>query len=152
MAAAGISFAAFVVVVAASLAYYQFAYVPEVNTKPTFEPSILTPAETVGIKIVQGASVESNPQAFVPKGARGIIGISNKVTWTNIDSVMYSVTSDSDYVDPINGKFDSIGHMGTLIGQNQTFSFTFVKVGEYYYHYSPHPYMQGTVEMVDNFS
>lgn len=132
MTAAGISFTAFVVAVAARLAYYQFAYVPEVNIKPTFAHSILAPDETVGIKIVQGASLESNPQAFVPKSARGIIGVSNKVTWTNTDFVMHSVTSDSDYVDPINGKFDSIDHMGTLIGQNQTFSFTFVKVGKYY--------------------
>ena len=80
MAAAGISFAAFVVAVAASLTYYQFTYVSEVNTEPTFPPSILAPAETVGVKIVQGASLESSPQAFVPKSARGIIGISNKVT------------------------------------------------------------------------
>jgi hypothetical protein len=38
-ATAGISIAAFVVVVAVSLAYYQFVYVPEANTKPTFSDS-----------------------------------------------------------------------------------------------------------------
>ena len=65
---------------------------------------------------------------------------------------MHSVTSDNDYVDPINGRFDSVEHMGTLIGQNQMFSFTFVEVGQYYYHCSPHPYMQGMVEIVENFS
>lgn len=119
MAAARISFAAFVVAVTASLAYYQFAYVPKVNTKPRFAPSIVAPAGTVGKKIVQGASPESNPQAFVPKNARGIIGVSNKITRTNGDSLMHSVTSDSEYVDPVNGKFDLIDHMGTLIGQNQ---------------------------------
>ncbi len=86
--------------------------------QPTFAPSILVPDETVGIKILQGASLESNPQAFVPKNARGIIGVSNKITWTNADTVMHSVTSDNDYVDPVNGKFDSIDNMGTLIGQN----------------------------------
>jgi plastocyanin len=65
---------------------------------------------------------------------------------------MHSVTSDSDYVDVINGKFDSTDHLGTLIAQNQTFSFTFVKVGKYYYHCEPHPHMQGMVEIVENFS
>ena len=101
---------------------------------------------------MQGASLESNPQAFVPKDARGIIRVSNNITWTNGDSVMHSLTSDSDYVDPVKGKFDSTDHMGTLIGQNQTFSFKFVKVGKYYYQCSPHPYMQGVVEIVDNYT
>lgn len=137
MAAARIGFAAFVVAVAAHLTYYQFTYVPEVNTKPTFPSSILATAETVGVKIVQGASLESSPPAFVPKSARGIIGISNKVTCTNTDSVMHSVTSDNDYVDPINGRFNSVEHMGTLIGQNRMFSFTFVKVGQYHSSHSP---------------
>lgn len=140
------------VAVTASLAYYQFTYVPEVNMKPVFPHAILYPPETTAIKIAPGASLESNPQAFVPKSARGIIGISNNVTWTNTDSVMHSVTSDTDHVDVISGKFDSTEHLGTLIGQDQTFSFTFVKVGQYYYHCSPHPYMQGMVEIVENFS
>lgn len=65
---------------------------------------------------------------------------------------MHSVTSDNDYVDPINGRFNSVEHMDTLIGQNRRFSFTFVKVGQYHSHCSPHSYTQGMVETVENFA
>ena len=88
----------------------------------------------------------------MPKSALDIVGISNNVAWTNTDSAMHSVTSDNDSVDPINGRFNSVEHMGTLIGQNRRFSFTFVKAGQYHPPpCSPHSYMQGMVETVENF-
>ncbi len=55
------------------------------------------------------------------------------VTWTNLDSVQHTVTSDT-------GLFDS----GRL-SQDQTWSYTFNNAGTFSYHCTIHPYMKGTV-------
>jgi plastocyanin len=39
-----------------------------------------------------------------------------------------------------------------LIKPGGTFEFTFTRTGEYLYHCTSHPYMQGRVEIVENFS
>lgn len=148
--AAGISFVTFVVATIVSLTYYQFFYVPETNTKPWLPEQVLRPEKAVQVKIAPGASLESNPQSFVPKVAPGNYGISNRVVWTNADSVMHSVSGD--YVDPIYGRFDSTEHLGTLIRPGETFDFTFTGTGEYLYQCTPHPYMQGRIEILENFS
>lgn len=137
---------------AVSLVYYQIVYIPEVNTKPTFPYAILHPKESVQVKIAEGAVMESNPQKFVPKDVLGVIGVSNSIIWTNTDSTSHIVTSNIGYVDIINGKFDSTDQLGSLISPGKTFEFTFTKVGEYVYHCEPHPYMQGKIEIVENFS
>lgn len=152
---AGISLAAFVAAVAASLAYYQLAYVPEATARPQLPKHVLEPEESVEITIVQGASLaeNNNKQAYAPGNARGVYGISNKIIWTNTDAVMHTVTSDDGYDDRISGRFDSVAQMGSrLIGQGETFTFTFTKTGEYPYHCEPHPHMQGRVEIVENYS
>jgi plastocyanin len=60
------------------------------------------------------------------------------VTWTNLDSVNHTVTSDT-------GLFDS----GEL-GKGSTFSFTFDKAGVYTYYCIPHhSKMTGTVTVTD---
>ena len=150
--AAGISLVAFVVAVVCSLAYYQTAYVPEVNTKPVFPKAILEPEESIEINIAEGASLESSKRAYVPNISRGVYGVSNRVTWTNTDSVRHTVTSDTGYIDVISGKFDSTEQFGQLIGEGETFTFTFTKVGEYLFHCEPHPHMQGKVEIVENYA
>jgi plastocyanin len=150
---AGISIMAFLVAVVMSLAYYQFVYIPEANTKPYFSDAILHPMQSVQVKIAEGAAIKSNPQNFVPKVVRGIIGMSNRIVWTNMDSTTsHTVTSDNGYVDVISGKFDSTNQLSSLISPGKTFAFTFTKVGEYAYHCEPHPHMQGKVEIVENFS
>jgi amicyanin len=64
------------------------------------------------------------------------VKVGQTVTWTNKDSVHHSVTADTLTADAPNGP---------LIGQNQTYSFTFKKAGTYSFHCTPHPYMHGTV-------
>jgi plastocyanin len=150
--AAGISVIAFVVAVAVSIGYYQFVYIPEANAKPTLPEAVLNPAEVVNVNIAEGASLPTNGQFFVPKEARGTIGLSNKVVWTNDDVTGHTVTSDNGYVDKINGDFDSIKQLGSVIAPGQTFEFTFTEVGDYPYHCEPHPHMQGTVKIVENFA
>src|SRR5215211_3939952 len=121
--AGGISVIAFVVAVAVSMGYYQFVFIPEANAKPN-----------------------------LPKEARGTIGVSNEVTWTNDDVTGHTVTSDTGYVDKVNGDFDSIKQLGSVIQPGETFDFTFTEVGEYPYHCEPHPHMQGVVNIVENFA
>jgi plastocyanin len=70
--------------------------------------------------------------AFTP--ANIVIDAGTTVTWTNYDSVAHTVTSDGG------------GVLGSpLLGKNKTFSHTFDKPGEYRYHCTPHPNMQGLV-------
>jgi plastocyanin len=70
--------------------------------------------------------------AFAP--ANIVIDAGATVTWTNYDSVDHTVTSDDgDALD------------SPLFGKNETFSHNFDKPGEYRYHCTPHPNMQGLV-------
>ena len=157
---AGISIAAFVVVVVVSLAYYQFMYVPEANAKPTFTTSITTPMQTTEVTIVKDALLQSSKDHFKPTDVRAVLGISNRVEWTNNDSVAHTVTGDDpQYEDVVNGKFDSLAHPAQTGGANGflepsggKWSFTFTKMGEFAYHCSPHPWMKGEVAVVENFS
>lgn len=148
--AGGISIVAFIIAVGVSIGYYQYVYIPEVNAKPILKEEILNPADTAHVQIVEGASLESNGRFFVPKDLRTTIEIDNRVQWTNNDTVAHSVTSD-DYVDKINGKFDSMDTIG-LVPPGGTYEFTFTAVGEYDYYCLPHPHMTGTIEVIENFS
>ena len=149
--AGGISIVTFVVALAVSMGYYQFFYLPEANAKPILPAEVLDPRDTTAIQMVEGASLESNPRNFVPNDVRGILGLSNRVVWTNNDVTAHTVTND-DYVDKISGKFDSTVQLGSLIIPGKTFEFIFTAEGEYSYYCTPHPHMRGAVEIVPNFA
>ncbi|HXS60442.1 MAG TPA: plastocyanin/azurin family copper-binding protein [Candidatus Sulfopaludibacter sp.] len=147
----GISIVCFIVVVVASLSYYQFLFLPAYNAKPVVAGIILHPPQTTKVTIDPGSSQESQTHNFEPKQLTAALGVSNKFVWTNTDSVPHSVTSDSNYVDPINGKFDSISTIG-LIPPKGTYTFTFTQPGEYSYHCTPHPWMKGKITVTKSFS
>ena len=149
---AGIGVVAFLVAAVVSLAYYQFTYVPEANAKPILAKAVLNPKESVQSTIVEGAWQQSSPKKYVPKEARGVIGVSNKVVWTNTDAFGHTVTSTDGYVDKISGKFDSNEQLGKLVMPGETFEFIFTNTGEFYYGCVPHPQMQGVIEIADDFS
>ena len=71
--------------------------------------------------------------AFSPAAIKITAG--TKVTWTNFDVVVHTVTSQSGPT-----SFNS----GT-IANNGTFSYTFNKPGVYKYYCAIHPYMKGEV-------
>ncbi|HZD35746.1 MAG TPA: plastocyanin/azurin family copper-binding protein [Nitrososphaeraceae archaeon] len=135
---------AFVVSVAISVAYYQFVYIPQANQIPVVPEEVLNPMESVEIAISVGSSQPSQTENFVPKQVQGELGLSNKFVWTNDDSVPHTVTSDTGYVDPVNGAFNSMDTIG-LIPANEKYEFTFTEAGEYPYHCEPHPWMTGKV-------
>jgi plastocyanin len=149
--AAGISMLTFIIAVTVSMWYYQFVYIPEASAKPHLPKEILDPADHIKVTIIEGSSQPSQTKNFEPKEVRGVLGISNKVIWTNTDVTAHSVTSDSQYVDKINGPFNSIASIG-LISPKKTFEFTFTHAGEYPYHCEPHPWMTGKINIVENFS
>lgn len=149
--AAGISIVAFIIAVGVSIGYYQYVYVLAVNARPILPEEIVNPSESKTVTIVEGSFIQTQQQNFVPKEVRATIGIDNKIIWQNNDTVAHSVTSDDEYVDQINGKFDSMDTIG-LVPPGETFEFTFTKVGKYPYYCVPHPWMTGTIEVVENFA
>lgn len=144
---AGISIIAFVIAVGISMGYYQFVYVPQSNEKPVLPADVLNPPQTTQVTIVPGSSSPSQVINFVPKQVQGSMGVSNRVVWTNRDSVPHSVTSDNNYKDVISGSFNSIDHIG-LIPPGGKFTFVFTAEGVYPYHCEPHPWMQGKVTIL----
>jgi plastocyanin len=107
-----------------------------------------SPPLTTYIDIEYGAYDSSSGKSYFPKEVRVTLGIDNKVVWTNRDVVSHSVISSFGYIDKLTGKkFDS-----GMILPGSTFEFVFTEPGEYWYHAEPHPWMQGKVEVVENFS
>ena len=148
--AAGISIMAFIITVAASMAYYQFVYTKEANAKPQIAEEVLNPTDTVKVSIIEGSSQPSQQRNFEPKEIRGTLGINNKIIWTNVDTTAHTVTTDNQYNDQISGPFNSIDSIGLILPQ-KTYEFTFTKDGEYPYHCEPHPWMTGKVTIVKSF-
>ena len=68
------------------------------------------------------------------------VKVGTKVTWTNEDAVVHTVTADTK----TDGAPDSMN-----IAQHGTYSFTFTKAGTYKYHCLPHPYMHATITVKD---
>lgn len=142
---------AFLAAVILSMAYYQFVYIPEANARPMLPKEVLEPEESVRVTMVEGAWRESSPRNYVPKDARGILGLSNRVIWTNADSIGHTVTTQNEYVDKISGRFDS-NELGKLIMPGDAFEFVFTKAGEFPYSCIPHPHMKGNIDILENFS
>ena len=139
---------AFVVSVAISVAYYQLVYIPQATATPVVPEDVLNPAESVELAISVGSSQPSQTKNFVPAEVEGALGLSNKFVWTNDDSVPHTVTSDTGYVDPVNGAFNSMDTIG-LIPANEKYQFVFTEEGEYPYHCEPHPWMTGKVTVAE---
>jgi amicyanin len=66
-----------------------------------------------------------------------------KVTWTNNDTVGHNIVADNP------SSSGGLPSTHPLLGQGETFSHTFETVGTFAYHCTPHPFMKGTIEVVD---
>lgn len=76
------------------------------------------------------------------------------VTWTNQDTVKHNVMqehsdSSSAHDAPLPGEVKSNVFAGPLLAKGESYSYTFNEVGTDPYHCSPHPYMKGSVTVVD---
>ncbi len=152
--ASGRALTAFIVAVAVSLTYYQFFYIPEASLRPIVPQEVLEPAEVIEVLVAVGSSDPNNDPFFVPSNVCATLGESNRVVWTNEDSVPHTVTTDDDYNDPYSGMFDSRERPqqdgGPFLLEGETYEFLFTEIGEYLYQFEPHPWMQGVVQVIES--
>ena len=79
------------------------------------------------------ASAQVNISVFIFSPSTIIVPVGTTVTWTQLDAIMHTVTSNA-------GLFYSGG-----LALGDTFSYTFTESGTFNYHCTPHPWMRGTV-------
>ena len=72
------------------------------------------------------------------------VAVGTTVRWTNADSQVHTVTSGSSdgVVATPDGGFGS-----EFLNPGDTFTYTFTAAGTYSYFCTPHPWMQGTVDV-----
>lgn len=76
------------------------------------------------------------------------------VTWTNLDSMEHNVMREHDdsghaHDAPKKSEVKADVFAGPLLRKGESYSFTFNKPGSNPYHCAPHPYMQGSVTVVE---
>lgn len=77
-----------------------------------------------------------------------------KVTWTNQDTIKHNVMlehegSDKPHDPPTASEVDPSKLAGPLLAKGESYTFTFNEVTANPYHCSPHPYMKGSVTVVE---
>ncbi len=136
----GVGLIALIIGMSVSVIFYTSFYLPESLAKPSVSEHILNPEEDFIIEIVLGAVIDGN-ENYVPNTAKTLLGISNKVTWINLDDTPHTVTPDHRASDSYSGDFGSIG----VIKSGESFEFLFTEAQEIPYHCEPHPWMTGTI-------
>jgi plastocyanin len=132
------------------------------KVEKTFTVDNLVVPYVSNVIIPKGASLYGSPHVnFEPETIKVVISLNNTVRWVNSDSVPSSViannaASNSDFhnATKIGCENDDETNCTVLPGKNflnpgETFEYTFTKAGEYGYHSAPHPWMHGTVIVVN---
>jgi len=88
----------------------------------------------------------SKPAIRIKKGT--------KVTWTNQDTMEHNVMREHDdsshaHAAPTAEEVQPDIFAGPLLKKGESYSFTFNEAGIYPYHCAPHPYMQGSITVVE---
>ncbi len=136
----GVGVIALIIGMSVSVIFYTSFYLPESLAKPSVSEHILNPEGDFIIEIVLGAVIDGN-ENYVPNKANAILGISNKVTWKNLDDTPHTVTPDHRASDSYSGDFGSIG----VVKSGESFEFLFTEPQEIHYHCEPHPWMTGSI-------
>lgn len=115
-----------------------------------------TSSEEVGelIDLTNQTEVSIDIKDFKYSKANIKIKKDTKVTWTNQDTVKHNVMKEHDNDDaahdpPTKDEVKPDVLAGQLLAKGETYSFTFNEVGDNPYHCSPHPYMKGSVTVVE---
>lgn len=90
------------------------------------------------VAIPVNSSISASGLTFSPSTIRVVIGVNNTVEWINMDSVMNDITSDDR-------SFET-----SLIPHGHAWEHIFDKTGTYQYHSTIHPWLKGTVIVVEN--
>ncbi|HTE57257.1 MAG TPA: plastocyanin/azurin family copper-binding protein [Verrucomicrobiae bacterium] len=77
-----------------------------------------------------------------------------KVTWINKDTLQHNVMKEHDHSDeaheaPRRDEVKPDVFAGPLLAQGESYSFTFSVVGTFPYHCAPHPFMTGSITVVE---
>lgn len=140
----GIGLIALLVAAGASTIFYTSWYLPESLAKPTVAENILHPEGSFEIDIVLGAVTEGNDN-FVPNKPTITLTQDNLVKWINNDETAHTVTPDHRATDLYSGDFGSPG----VIMPGDEYEFLFTEPQEIPYHCEPHPWMTGTITIVE---
>jgi amicyanin len=97
-----------------------------------------TSTQPESTEAVETNVVDIKDFSFVPSKIKVKKGTT--VTWTNQDSIRHDINPDKD---------SDIFKASELLAKGETYSVTFDTVGTYTYHCTPHPYMKGSVEVVE---
>ena len=135
----------FIVLSLAGFGYFQFIYMPIVNAEIEIPEEWLNPPETLTVDIVIGSIDQNQEENFLPEDITITLGENNRVIWKNIDGVIHTVTAEigkefmhsaspANFIDPDGGEFE----------------FLFLATGEYTYFCAPHPWMRGTVTVIEH--
>lgn len=89
---------------------------------------------------VQSGTVEMDIAGSAYQKSDITIKKGTTVVWTNQDAIEHDVTPDEE-----NPAFEG----SELLSRGQSYSFTFNEVGTYTYHCTPHPFMTGSVTVVE---
>lgn len=89
----------------------------------------------IGLVAQEEITIEIVDMAFVPLTITVRPG--TKVTWVNRDAMRHNIAADD-------GSFKT-----ELFGRGESVSITFRKIGTFSYYCSPHPFMKGTVTVVE---
>ena len=99
------------------------------------------PANALMISIPAGSGLPSGAPGYSPDMITLVIGVNNTVTWTNNDTVHHTVTATST---PSGAAAFNSGDMAA----GATFTYTFTVPGTYQYDCLYHPWMTGTITVV----
>ena len=100
----------------------------------------LIPHEVSVVIIPKGAAIEGN-EMLIPEVITVVLGVNNTVTWVNHDDTAHGISSDK-------GGVNAWGTSGVL-NPGKTYSHTFNESGVFPYHGEPHPWMTGTVIVLE---
>lgn len=145
VSAAGPLLAGLIVASMATFWYMQFVYLPVVTAAEVVPENIANPPESVTVDIIQGSYNIQQPDNYMPKEVTIVLGMNNKVIWTNGDEVAHTVTADAGQT----GNFAREASRSRFLQANEKWEFVFTRPGTYTYHCEPHPWMKGTVIVKD---
>ncbi len=146
--AAGVTVAAMLILVLASIGYYQYVYIPSVPTSTTTS-SVVSNIKTVIVNITLNAvsacggasgvqsSLPSKCDAYSPNPIRLVAGVNNSVVFNNLDTAVHTATANDK-------SFDT----GILNSGQQSDPMVIDKTGTITYYCTIHPWMKGELIVV----
>ena len=103
---------------------------------------VTPPAPATDARGKPAFTIDARGNQFAP--ADVIVDVGTRVTWRNADAVAHDVKKSADAVD-FGGTF---GADASQFGPGQSYSFTFTKVGTFFYTCTIHTLMSGKVQVV----